>query len=80
MGGNESRSIFDNQEIHMAQTLAGDAIEAYYRRLKAVGRTRWAPTAKDAKTERDPELPGVTFYRYPDGSMVRMENGCPEEC
>jgi hypothetical protein len=52
---------------------AGDRMAQYDKRVASVGRTRFDP-GNDAKTETDPSLPKVWFYRYPDGSMIRKDH------
>ena len=52
-------------------TQASDAIENYHNKLK-LGRTRFQPT-KEAVREVDPKLPTTRFYRYPDGSSIRLD-------
>lgn len=53
---------------------AATAVEHYNMRASRWPNSRFRPS-KRAKAERDASLPGVMFYRYPDGSLIRKENG-----
>lgn len=56
------------------KTRARIAIDAYLARKATGRRTRFTPD-RDAETQRDPALPGTVFYRYPDGSAIRLDHG-----
>lgn len=53
---------------------AAKAIEQYLARTATGRRTRFTP-AKGVETQRDPKLSNVVFYRYPDGSNIRLDTG-----
>lgn len=56
----------------MIETRAATAIRGYKERKARKGRTRFTPD-RDVETQRDPSLPGVVFFRYPDGSSIRLD-------
>jgi hypothetical protein len=58
-------------------TEAEIAVEAYHERKAQWPSSKFKPSRK-ARSEHDPKLPGVTFWRYPDGSVVRLEGGDAE--
>ncbi len=53
-------------------SIATREVEAYHARLAKVGRTRF-PNSGNPTLEVDPALPGVRFYRFEDGSVVRRD-------
>jgi hypothetical protein len=55
-------------------TQAETQVKAFHERTQRNGQmtTKWR-ASPSAKIERDPEVPGATFYRYPDESMVRID-------
>ena len=46
-------------------------VEHYETQKRLVGRTRFQP--KNARKETDPKLPHVRFFRFEDGSMIRVD-------
>lgn len=51
---------------------AETAVERYHARLSQWPKSHFTKE-HDAVREEDPALPGVRFYRYPDGSVARVD-------
>lgn len=50
---------------------AGTAADAYHARKASWPGSKFKPGRRVVR-ETDPTLPGVTFYRYSDGSLSRL--------
>jgi hypothetical protein len=55
-------------------TEAEHAVDVFNARQDCWPGSKFKPP-KRATSEHDPELPHVRFYRWPDGSVARLEDG-----